>query len=109
MIQPEDLAAFVGSKISVKCYSYSKPKWTKSLGNAKFTVRKLIVKCMRAMLYVHELSIFKAETQHTGEYKCQGTKRNGLTFERNTFIYIGGKFIVHLQFCCDFFVVVLSY
>jgi len=92
-IIPKVQAAFVGSTISVKCYSYTKPKWRKSFGHTKFTIRKSFLQCFRTKIYVHELYIYKAGPQHNSEYKCRGTQRNGLTFEENTLVYVGSRFL----------------
>ena len=89
-VQPTHQAAFVGETVSMKCYSYSIPKW-KSLNTRKYKVAKRTMRC-KSRIYVYELYVFDATVVHSGKYTCHGTKKSGESFEAISYLYIGCKY-----------------
>jgi len=92
-IDPKFQAAFVGSEVSIKCYSHSKPIWHVSFGNKNIVIKKNISIILRKKFYIYELFFSNAKTRHTGKYTCQGTKKNGLRFEEISSLHVGGEII----------------
>ena len=90
-VEPTHQAAFVGETVSMKCYSYSVPKWN-SLNTMKHKVEERSMMCNNSMIYAYELNILDATVAHSGKYTCHGTKKYGETFEAISILYIGCKF-----------------
>ena len=101
-VQPKAYAAFVGSTVTLKCHSQSKPEWRKRYGKNNFVIKTDISHCKETKVYTYELYISEASTQHNGEYICQGTQLNGVPFKESSLVHIGGKYLityVDIRYC----------